>query len=365
MRTLCLFVAVAALQVQRVDARHVDIVPYYEVDALGNRTLSVGSYDLASYNDGSQSIERNVLLFHGGAGVTPASLPGQRLNGDPGWNRPVNFNDPLETFGTGANYPAGTMPSGYGKLGFNVVVDPRLGRNLSYWDGTGTPSFGPVPSGEILDLYKTNPFGPPLPGNLVTLAGEATGKPGFRVTPEPGGLFPNFHEHTAAALWGSATYDPDDAPAEGFYLYSRTLTITDEVIETGGFPIVIPGTQTSPVFHTLLYYDPTPTVMYEEGDFIYQFQFNEDGSDYLYDDKGNPLLLLDEFGNPVPELDEFGNPLREIIERYPIREAAFAWVNANLQPVPEPSAGILAAVSFVVLLRNRRLRGQTSLLMDV
>src|SRR5690606_1619016 len=109
----------------------------------------------------------------------------------------------------------------------------------------------------------------------------------------------------AAALWGSATYDPNDMPAEGYYLYSRTLTVTNDVIETGGFPVVIPGMQTSPVFHTLLYYHPSATLVYEYGDIIYEYQYDEYG-DYLYDDEGNPLLLLDEFGNPVPQLDEFG-----------------------------------------------------------
>ena len=292
----------------------------------------------------------------GGAGETPSSLPGQRVNADPGWNRPFDFNDPFEGEGLfGANYPMGTAPSGYGKLGFNVAVDPRLGRNLSYWDGSGTPSFGPVPSGEILDLYKNNPLGAPLPGNLVTLAGETSGKPGFTVTPTAGGLHPGFHEHTVAALWGSATRDPSDAPAEGYYLYSRTLTITDEVIDRGGFVDFIPGTQTSPIFHTLLHYDPTPTVIFEEGAFVYQYQFNEDGSDYLYDDEGNPLLLLDEFGNPVPELDEFGNPQREIIERYPTREAAVSWVNNNLGvAVPEPASWTLLALAMSAPLLVRR-----------
>lgn len=335
-------------------ARHVDIVPYYELDGAGNRTLSVGSYDLASSNDGSQSIERNVILFTGGAGVTPFSLPGQRVNADPGWSRPVDFNSPLESFGTGANYPAGTLPSGYGSLGFDVVVDPRLGRNLSYWNGVGTPSFGPVPNGEVLDLYKVNPLGPPLPGNLVTLRGEANGKSGFTITPQGGGLHPNFHEHTAAALWGNATYDADDVPTEGFYLYSRTLTITNEVLDFGDHIDFVAGTQTSPVFHTLLSYDPTPTVIYEQGDFIYQYQLNEDGSDYLYDEEGDPLLLLDEFGNPVPELDEYGHPRREIIERYPALEAAVNWVNANLQPVPEPGSMSLIVIGVILACGLRR-----------
>lgn len=112
----------------------------------------------------------------------------------------------------GADYPEGTLAAGFGKLAFNVVVDPRLGRNLSYWDGNGMPSFGAVPGGEILDLYKTNPLGPPA--NVVTLAGEPTGAPGFQITAP--NLHPGFHEHTAASLWGSAARLADDAPTPGF-----------------------------------------------------------------------------------------------------------------------------------------------------
>ena len=357
MRTLSLFAVIAALQFSDAAARHVDIVPYYEIDAIGHRTFSVGSYDLTGPSDGSQSIQRNVVVFHGGAGVTPSSAPGSVVNGNPGWNRPFDFHgifEGEEMFG--ANYPDGTGPSGFGVLGFNVVVDARLGRNLSYWDGTGTPSFGPVPGGEILDLYKSNGFGAPLPSHHITLAGEAAGMPGFTVTPTGGGLHPGFHEHTAAALWGSATRQPDDMPTEGWYLYSRTITVANDVIETGGFPIVITGTQESRVFHTLLYYETYPAVIYEEGNFIYQFQLNEDGSDYVYDDEGNPLLLLDEVGNPVHELDELGNPRREIIERYPTLEAAVTWVNENLgAPVPEPaSLTLLSLAMSAPLLRRRR-----------
>lgn len=356
MKKLFLFAVIAALQLHQARAQHVDTIPYYELDGSGNRTLSVGSFDLMGANDGSQSVKRNVLLFTGGAGITSSTPPGSVVNANPGWNRPFDFNSPWEGDGMfGASYPAGTAPSGYGELGFNVVVDPRLGLNLAYWNGTGTPSFGPVPSGETLDLYYPNPFGGPLSGNLVTLAGEPIGKPGFNIT-QGNGLHPGFHEHTAAVLWGSATHDPADMPAEGYYLYSRTLTVTNDVIETGGFPMIIPGTQTSPVFHTLLSYHPSAPVIYEYGDIIYEYQYDEYG-DILYDDEENPLLLLDAFGQPVPQLDDLGNPLREVFTRFPAHEAAVDWVNNNLgAPVPEPSSLVLVGVCAIAScpLRVRR-----------
>lgn len=80
--------------VSATEARHVDIVPYYEVDAVGHRTLSVGAFDLAGDFDGTQSIERNAMLFYGEA--VPAAVVGNRVNGDPGWNRPFDFHSPLE-----------------------------------------------------------------------------------------------------------------------------------------------------------------------------------------------------------------------------------------------------------------------------
>jgi hypothetical protein len=361
-KKLCLFAVIAALQFNQVQAqlRHVDVVPYYGLDAAGNRTLSVGSYNLSNPNDGSEPVHRNVLLFYGAGVISPVTPPGSLVNGDPGWNRPPDFNSIFEGDGLfGANYPAGTSVVGYGVLAFNVVVDPRLGRNLSYWDGNGTPSFGPVPSDEILDLYFTNPLGPPVPSDLVTLSGEPTGMPGFDITQGPQGerLFPGFHEHTGASLWGSATRDPDDMPSEGWYLYSRVLTVTDDVIDLeNGFVDIIFGTQTSPVFHTLLYYDPTPDVIYEYGDILYQYQPDEYG-DIQYDDEGNPLLLIGDDGNPVPQLDDEGNPLREVFVRYPALEAAQAWVNTNLQPVPEPAtAASLLVAAGITALRIRRKR---------
>jgi hypothetical protein len=96
-------------------------------------------------------------------------------------------------------------------------------------------------------------------------------------------------------------------------------------------------------------------LVYEYGDIIYEYQYDEYG-DYLYDDEGNPLLLLDLFGNPVPQLDEFGNPLREVFTRSPTFEAALAWVGSNLQPVPEPGAMISVAIALLssCCLRLRR-----------
>lgn len=250
----------------------------------------------------------------------------------------------------GANYPEGTAPTGFARFGFDIVADPRLGRNLSFWNGSGEVDFGPATGGEIVDLYKASPFGAPV--DIVTMNGENSDVPGFELTPS---LHPGYHEHTVAAVWGSEVRAPDDQPSPGLYLYTLRLTLQDEVFPLpNGFVEIIPGEQTSPVFHVMLI---TPGLeddsVYEYGDIIYQFQYDEFG-ELIYDDAGNPLLLLDEFGNPIPELDDEGNPLRELIVHSPRFDAAVSWVHNNLGPaVPEPSGFALGAVALAAVVGFR------------
>lgn len=104
----------------------------------------------------------------------------------------------------------------FGSLSYNVVVDPYLGRNLSYWDGTGTPNFGPVPAGEVLRIE--------LSSGTVTLDGSATALSGHTIESSLAKF--NFHHHWVQRLWGSESNDPGDMPTEGFYLFSVNAQVS-------------------------------------------------------------------------------------------------------------------------------------------
>jgi hypothetical protein len=341
-------------------AEHIDTVPYYEVDGQGHFTLSVGSFDMTKsavyLNDlPPEPIQRNVLVLGGAASPSPF-LPGAVVTGDPGWTLPVAAR-PDDLFG--ADYPAGTLPVGSGSLSFNVVADPRLGRNLSYWNGIGSPTFGPVPGGETLDITIASPLGVPP---TVTLAGESTGKPGFTIT---NSLFPGFHEHTGSYLWGSSARDgtPDDYATPGFYLYSLQMEVKNGLAFPDNVHAHFVGDSISPTFHILMavgFNKGGEEPIY--GDIIYQYQYDEFGN-ALLDAQGNPLLLLDALGHPVPELDEFGNPLREIIGTGPFvyapeMQQAMDWVHANLAPIPEP--GCLSLLGLGAALMSFMKRSRTS-----
>jgi len=348
-------------------AAHVDILPYFQDDG-GQYSLRVGAFDLlqaGNVGNGlpTQPITQNNLVFGGAFGQHPRT--GELVNGNPGWGIPSDAGDP-DNEGYGAAFPAGTLPPYGGSLKFNVVVDPRLGRNLSYWNGVGTPTFGPVPSGEIVDIYRPVTFGTPP---SVTLDGSANAPAGFEISSNigPG----SFHAHTGHVLWGDAsrTAPSVDAPAEGFYLFSLNMEIANGFVMPN-FPDFAGAAfglnSTSPTFHVLLAWGfDDGSDQYYLGDIIYQYQYDEFG-ELLFDDEGNPLLLLDEFGNPVSELDEFGNPLRDTLgyagfQFAPEMQAAVDWVHANLQPVPEPGTLALGSLGLLALVvSGRRLRRRTT-----
>jgi surface-anchored protein len=216
----CVAALAAFLPSAGAGAAHLDIVPYFEIDAQNNYQFSVGRFDFNKAGDPLQGrppvpIERNVLVFTGFFATHPVN--GQIVNGDPGWDLPENYADYGDS---GAEYPAGTQPPRVGRLKFNVVSDSRLGRNLSYWNGIGTPSFGPVPEGEILDIYKPVFPGPP---ESVTLNGSDVSLPGFELTSTP--LWPgNFHTHTATYCGATppATLPPTICQHPGS-IYSRSI----------------------------------------------------------------------------------------------------------------------------------------------
>lgn len=336
-------------------AEHIDIVPHYALDN-GSYKLRVGSFDLlktTNYLDGLPvaPIDTDVRVLGGATNPSPF-VPGAIVTGDPGWSVPY---DAAFSEGYGAEYPLGTAPPLHGTLSFNVVADPRLGRNLSYWDGIGAPVFGAVPSGEILDLTLPN-LSPGNPPSVVTLAGEATGMPGFTITT---GISEGFHEHTGAFLWGSSARadTPEDLVTPGIYLYTLQLEIENGLVfaDDSFFGV---GDQVSPDLHILLavgFEKGTAELIY--GDIVYLYQYDDEGN-LLFDENGDPLYLLDEFGNRVPELDDNGEPYREVLgygdfHFAPEMQRAADYVHANLV-VPEPGSASLLLVGLAGLATRRR-----------
>jgi hypothetical protein len=334
-------------------AAHLDIVPYFEADGAGGYEFSVGRFDFTKTADPLNGrppapIERNVLVFTGFFGTHPVN--GQIVNGDPGWDLPPNFADYGDS---GADFPTGTQPPRNGRLKFNVVSDPRLGRNLSYWDGAGAPSFGPVPDGEILDIFKPVFAGTP---ESVTLNGSDESLSGFELTSNP--LFPgNFHTHTGHVLWGDASRstDPSHLPTAGFYLFSLNMEIDNGAVIPNypNLSTTVSGIDAvSPTFHVILTYG------FQNGydEFIYGDQELQERGEYVYDDGLDDYIWVPELdgeGNPIldPVFDEFGNPVLEVIGvggfiLGPEMQQAADWVHANLAQVPEPGA----AVGLVVML---------------
>jgi surface-anchored protein len=350
-------------------AAHLDIVPYFEILPNGDFAFSAGRFD---FNKTWQSLnglppavlERNVLAFTGAFQQHPTN--GRFVNGDPGWDLP---RDVLDFEGYGAKYPIGTLPPRGGRLKFNVVADPRLGRNLSYWDGTGAPSFGPVPDGEIVDIYMPAFAGTPA---SITLDGSNSSFPGFELTSSS--LYPgSFHTHTGHILWGdsSRTVSTSDEPTSGFYLFSLNMEIDGGWLFPNypEFTGLITGiNQVSPTFHVIL----ALGFANGEDEYLYGDPLLEPRGHFLMDEEGNFLedefgdwiwvAELDEFGNEIfdPVLDEFGNPVFDIIGvgeflLAPEMQAAVNWVNANLATVPEPSCCLLASLSMAAVLLSRRL----------
>lgn len=347
--TFILFVAGAFLSNVDTQAAHVDIAPYFvgrtNPDSFTEppSALKTGSFDLAGGSEAMLLPDNRVFM---GTANNYATGPGWVSTIDPGWGIPSNWEeDPSES------YPAGTsVPLAFGSLSYNVVVDPRLGRNLSYWDGTGAPNFGPVPAGEVLRIE--------LPSGAVTLDGSATAQPGTEIKSSLTSY--NLHVHWIQKLYANdpfETYDPSDTVTEGFYLFS----VNAQVDAPTSF-----GTLTSEPLYILMAHG-FEKYAYE---IVYGDQLQEprwlrdEHGDPLMDDDYNWIPELDSEGNVIYDLvfDEFGNPVLDILAEIehiaPEMQLARDWVQNNLvAPVPEPASATLigaAALAMTGRLRRRR-----------
>src|SRR5258706_3424785 len=130
-----------------------------------------------------------------------------------GWAFQSDSLDPYFIQDPGFNAPAGMgLPSGTA-FGFDVLS------SLTFWNGSGVPTFGPAPTSESL-LYT---FGI----KSTTIAGSSGVQPGFSIgTVAADG---SVHKHLNAFLNGpDGNSDPSDGglPANGVYSFSFRITDT-------------------------------------------------------------------------------------------------------------------------------------------
>lgn len=191
-------------------AQHLDIMLYREGNELRSGGFDFGALPsvLVNYNVFSES------LIH-----IPVAAPGVGFTSAPGWNA-LSLPDEL---------PAGgqTLP-GLADLFVSGPVLPQAlsGRNLGYWSGVGVPSFGPMPSDEILVHSVPDAFGG---GRFVIYDGSTNAVPSFMIgdTGPSGGL----HNHPSYALFGNSQRNGQspDAPSTGVYLIALQASMVDHV----------------------------------------------------------------------------------------------------------------------------------------
>ncbi len=102
---------------------------------------------------------------------------------------------------------------------FNVLAAPPQltalgGRNLSHWDGVGTPSWGPVPDNEGFEICEFDSTC--AIGNTITVDGSTNDVTGFVIdaTDNEGGM----HSHMRFVLLPDNGELPPEGPDDGVYL---------------------------------------------------------------------------------------------------------------------------------------------------
>jgi len=143
-----------------------------------------------------------------------------------GYDFQEEIDDPYFIADPGFNTPAGGLPPA-SQLFFSIPGASASGltRSLSYWNGSGPVSFGPVPSSEALRLE--------LGSQSLTITGTTTApQAGFALgTAAAGG---SFHRHLGSALLGAdgnATAGDGVVPANGIYVIPMALSSSEAGVQ--------------------------------------------------------------------------------------------------------------------------------------
>jgi hypothetical protein len=134
--------------------------------------------------------------------------------------------DPFFTSDPGFNAPAGSGLTPGSQIKFNVLSGELFGlpANLSYWDGTGAPSFGLVPHGETLAFT--------LGSSSISIGSSLGNQTGYTLQTVAGSGA--IHKHLSAFLNGSG----GDDPRSGVYLLTMELVSSESGTEKS-LPFVV------------------------------------------------------------------------------------------------------------------------------
>lgn len=212
-RVCCAAAALVGI-IGSASAQHLDIAVYV-VDGA----IRVGGYDF----DASPRVLADYRVFETSFEALQGA-PGVVITDDPGWNA-VASDDELP--------PDGARLPGNRAVGVDALSHPAIGRNLAYWDGTGSVAFGEVPGGEVLRYYRGSSA-----STSMTLDGGSTDVPGFDIgTTSPTG---SLHRHPLYALYGSGDQNDfsTDAPTPGVYLATFQARVSGSPLPSNPFWVV-------------------------------------------------------------------------------------------------------------------------------
>ena len=189
--------ALCLLTAGPVAAAHVDILLWREAGAV-----RAGGFDFST----SQVLPQHTVFA-------------EMLTVEPQWTRLATTGAPGGNALRNATLlpPGGQVLPPSAAVGFNLLGTLPSLPSLLYWDGTGPVSFGPVPSGEVLQ-YR-------LFSNALTIDAATPPQPGFRLGTTSGGSY--LHLHADFNLYGGYPLSDSstDHAAPGAYLLSMEATV--------------------------------------------------------------------------------------------------------------------------------------------